>query len=167
MRDRARRKWCFARSPNRTIFKLLRRSKARHRNGKAGRKRNDRLEEMTGFADRKPGATLYFPRQEQGQDRIETTENGGHRRQNSTEATAVKALQDHAAKVTDLAQRGMVAAHEAMSRNGRAMMGGVREAKTAQHHRLYCLPRTARDRVRISFNTVACLVGRFGRPRFT
>ena len=43
--------------------------------------------------------------------------------QTSTDATAVKALQDHAAEVTDLAQRGMVAAHEAMMKNGGGMMG--------------------------------------------
>jgi len=43
--------------------------------------------------------------------------------QTSTDASAVKALQDHAAEVSDLAQRGMVAMHEAMMRNGGGMMG--------------------------------------------
>jgi hypothetical protein len=42
--------------------------------------------------------------------------------QTSTDARVVKALQDHAAEVTDLARRGMIAAHEAMMRNG-GMMG--------------------------------------------
>ncbi len=53
----------------------------------------------------------------------ETTEKGIVVVQTSTDASAVKALQDHAAEVTDLAQRGMVAAHEAMMRNGGGMMG--------------------------------------------
>jgi len=53
----------------------------------------------------------------------ETTEKGIVVVQTSTDATAVKALQDHAAEVTDLAQRGMVAAHEAMMKKGGGMMG--------------------------------------------
>ena len=53
----------------------------------------------------------------------ETTEKGIIVVQTSTTASAVKALQDHAAEVTDLAQRGMVAAHEAMMKNGGGMMG--------------------------------------------
>jgi hypothetical protein len=53
----------------------------------------------------------------------ETTEKGIIVVQTSTDATAVKALQDHAAEVTDLAQRGMVAAHDAMMKNGGGMMG--------------------------------------------
>ena len=53
----------------------------------------------------------------------EVTEKGIVVVQTSTDATAVKALQDHAAEVTDLAQRGMVAAHEAMMKNGGGMMG--------------------------------------------
>ena len=53
----------------------------------------------------------------------ETTEKGIIVVQTSTDATAVKALQDHAAEVTDLAQRGMVAVHEAMMKNGGGMMG--------------------------------------------
>jgi hypothetical protein len=53
----------------------------------------------------------------------ETTEKGIIVVQTSTDATAVKALQDHAAEVTDLAQRGMVAAHEAMMKNSGGMMG--------------------------------------------
>jgi hypothetical protein len=53
----------------------------------------------------------------------ETTEKGIVVVQTSTDASVVKALQDHAAEVTDLAQRGMVAAHEAMMKNGGGMMG--------------------------------------------
>lgn len=65
----------------------------------------------------------------------ETTEKGIVVVQTSTDATAVKALQDHAAEVTDLAQRGMVAAHEAMMKNGGGMMGrGMRGAMNDQQH---------------------------------
>lgn len=53
----------------------------------------------------------------------ETTEKGIVVVQTSTDATAVRVLQDHAAEVTDLAQRGMVAVHEAMMKNGGGMMG--------------------------------------------
>ena len=53
----------------------------------------------------------------------EVTEKGIIVVQTSADANAVKALQDHAAEVTDLAQRGMVAAHEAMMKNGNGMMG--------------------------------------------
>ena len=59
----------------------------------------------------------------------EVTEKGIIVVQTSADANAVKALQDHAAEVTDLAQRGMVAAHEAMMKNGGGMMGrGMRGA---------------------------------------
>ena len=58
----------------------------------------------------------------------ETTEKGIVVIQTSADAGAVKALQDHAAEVTDLAQRGMIAAQEAMMKNGgmmgRGMMAG-------------------------------------------
>jgi hypothetical protein len=53
----------------------------------------------------------------------EVTEKGVVVVQTSTDASAVRALQDHAAQVTDFAQRGMVAAHEAMMKNGGGMMG--------------------------------------------
>jgi hypothetical protein len=52
----------------------------------------------------------------------ETTEKGVIVVQTSTDASAVKALQDHAAEVSDLARRGMAAAHEAMMKNGGGMM---------------------------------------------
>lgn len=65
----------------------------------------------------------------------ETTEKGVIVVQTSADAAAVKALQDHAAEVTDLAQRGMVAAHEAMMKNGGGMMGrGMRGAMNDQQH---------------------------------
>jgi hypothetical protein len=65
----------------------------------------------------------------------ETTEKGVIVVQTSTDASAVKALQDHAAEVTDLAQRGMVAAHEAMMKNGGGMMGrGMRGAMNDPQH---------------------------------
>jgi len=63
----------------------------------------------------------------------ETTEKGIVVIQTSTDATAVKALQDHAAEVTDLAQRGMVAAHEAMMKNGGGMMGRAMNDRQHQH----------------------------------
>jgi hypothetical protein len=44
--------------------------------------------------------------------------------QTSTDTAAVKALQEHAAEVSDLARRGMVAAHEAMMRSS-GIMGGT------------------------------------------
>ena len=56
--------------------------------------------------------------------------------QTSTDARAVKALQDHAAEVTDLARRGMVAAHEAMMKNHGGMMGrGMRSGTDEPQYR--------------------------------
>ena len=67
----------------------------------------------------------------------ETTEKGITVVQTSTDASTVKALQDHAAEVTDLAQRGMVAAHEAMMKNGGGLMergmGGAMAEPQHQH----------------------------------
>ena len=65
----------------------------------------------------------------------ETTEKGVVVVQTSTDATAVKSLQDHAAEVTDLARRGMVAAQEAMMKNGGMMGRGMHGAMAGQHHR--------------------------------
>ena len=48
--------------------------------------------------------------------------------QTSTDAAAVKALQDHAVEVSDLVERGMMAAHEAMLKNGGMMGHGMRGA---------------------------------------
>ena len=79
---------------------------------------------------RDPGLPIESPALKQifrDKDKIkttyETTEKGVIVVQTSGDASTVKALQDHAAEVTDLAQRGMVAAHEAMMRNGGGMMG--------------------------------------------
>jgi hypothetical protein len=56
--------------------------------------------------------------------------------QTSTDAAAVTALQQHAAEVSDLARRGMIAAHEAMMRNHGAMMGrGMRSDAAEPQHR--------------------------------
>jgi hypothetical protein len=63
----------------------------------------------------------------------ETTEKGIIVVQTSTDAGAVKALQDHAAEVSDLAQRGMIAAHEAMMKNGSGMMGRGMRGSMAEH----------------------------------
>lgn len=54
----------------------------------------------------------------------EVTEKGIIVVQTSTDASVVKALQDHAAEVSDLAKRGMVAGHEAMMKNAGGMMHG-------------------------------------------
>ena len=59
----------------------------------------------------------------------EVTEKGVAVVQTSTDPEVVKALQDHAAEVSDLVARGMIAAHEAMMKNGGGMMGhGMRHA---------------------------------------
>jgi hypothetical protein len=53
----------------------------------------------------------------------EVTEKGIIVVQTSADVNVVKALQDHAAEVSDLAQRGMVAARDAMMKNSGGMMG--------------------------------------------
>ena len=70
-----------------------------------------------------PALHAIFRNKDKIKTAYETTEKGIAVVQTSTDATAVKALQDHAAEVTDLVQRGMVAAHEAMMKNGGGMMG--------------------------------------------
>jgi hypothetical protein len=45
--------------------------------------------------------------------------------QTSTDAETVRLLQTHAAEVTELTRRGMIAAHEAMMRNGGMMRHGM------------------------------------------
>jgi hypothetical protein len=70
-----------------------------------------------------PALHSIFRERDKIQTTYETTENGIVVVQTSTDATAVKALQDHAAEVTDFAQRGMVAAHEVMMKNGGGMTG--------------------------------------------
>ena len=54
----------------------------------------------------------------------ETTEKGIIVVQTSTDPKVVTALQEHAAEVSDLARRGMVAMHEAMMKNGGGMRHG-------------------------------------------
>ena len=70
-----------------------------------------------------PALHAIFRNKDKIKTAYETTEKGVVVVQTSADATAVKALQDHAAEVTDLAQRGMIAAHEAMMKNGGGMMG--------------------------------------------
>jgi hypothetical protein len=70
-----------------------------------------------------PALHSIFRHKDKVKTAYETTEKGIVIVQTSTDESAVKALQDHAAEVTDLAQRGMVAAHEAMMKNGGGMMG--------------------------------------------
>jgi hypothetical protein len=70
-----------------------------------------------------PALHSIFRDKDKVKSTYEVTEKGIIVVQTSTDASAVKALQDHAAEVTDLAQRGMVAAHEAMMKNGGGMMG--------------------------------------------
>jgi hypothetical protein len=55
---------------------------------------------------------------------VQTTANGAIVTQTSVDPDTVRALQEHAAEVSDLVQRGMVAIHEAMMRNG-GMHGGM------------------------------------------
>jgi hypothetical protein len=81
---------------------------------------------------RDPGLPIESPALHQifrDKDKIkstyEVTEKGIVVVQTSTDASAVKALQEHAAEVTDLANRGMVAAHEAMMKNSGMMAGGM------------------------------------------
>ena len=70
-----------------------------------------------------PALHAIFQNKDKIKTAYETTEKGVVVVQTSADATAVKALQDHAAEVSDLAQRGMIAAHEAMMKNGGGMMG--------------------------------------------
>jgi hypothetical protein len=69
-----------------------------------------------------PALHAIFQYKDKIKSAYETTEKGVIVVQTSTDAAAVKALQDHAAEVSDLARRGMVAAQEAMMKNGGGMM---------------------------------------------
>lgn len=73
-----------------------------------------------------PALHAIFRHKDKIKTTYEVTEKGIIVVQTSIAATAVKALQDHAAEVTDLAQRGMVAAHEAMMKNGGMLGRGMR-----------------------------------------
>jgi tRNA pseudouridine-54 N-methylase len=70
-----------------------------------------------------PALHSIFRDKDKVKSTYEVTEKGIIVVQTSTDSSAVKALQDHATEVTDLAQRGMVAAQEAMMKNGGGMMG--------------------------------------------
>jgi hypothetical protein len=91
---------------------------------------------------RDPGLPIESPALRQifrDKDKIESTyevtEKGIVVVQTSTDPATVKALQVHAAEVTDFAQRGMVAMHEAMMKNHSGKMGGGMRAMTGQQHR--------------------------------
>jgi hypothetical protein len=73
-----------------------------------------------------PALHAIFRDKDKIKSTYEVTEKGIVVVQTSTDANAVKALQQHAAEVSDLAQRGMVAAHEAMMKNGGMMRQGMR-----------------------------------------
>lgn len=76
-----------------------------------------------------PALHLIFRDKDKIKSTYEVTEKGIVVVQTSTDAAAVKALQEHAVEVSDLAQRGMVAAHEAMMKNAGGIMGhGMRGA---------------------------------------
>jgi hypothetical protein len=90
---------------------------------------------------RDPGLPIESPALRQifrDKDKIksayEETEKGVVVVQTSTDPETVKALQVHAAEVTDFAQRGMVAMHEAMMKNHGGMMGGGMRAMTGHQH---------------------------------
>lgn len=70
-----------------------------------------------------PALRSLFPARDKIKSTYRPTEKGYVVIQTSTDPTVVKALQLHAAEVSDLARRGMVAAHETMMKNGRGMMG--------------------------------------------
>lgn len=70
-----------------------------------------------------PALHAIFRNRDKIQTAYETTEKGIIVVQTSADVSTVKVLQEHAAEVTDLARRGMVAAHEAMMKNGGGMMG--------------------------------------------
>jgi len=82
-----------------------------------------------------PALHAIFRDKDKIKSTYEVTQKGIIVVQTSTDASAVKALQDHAAEVSDLAKRGMVAAHEAMMKNGGGMMGrGMRGASAEPQH---------------------------------
>jgi hypothetical protein len=83
-----------------------------------------------------PALRQIFQDKEKIKSTYEATEKGIVVVQTSTDPATVKALQVHAAEVTDFAQRGMVAMHEAMMRSHGGMMGGgMRGAMADRQHR--------------------------------
>ncbi len=82
-----------------------------------------------------PALHAIFRDKDKIKSAYEVTEKGIIVVQTSTDASAVKVLQEHAAEVSDLAQRGMVAAHEAMMKNGGGMIGrGMHRAMADPQH---------------------------------
>jgi hypothetical protein len=71
-----------------------------------------------------PALRAIFRYKDKIKSAYEVTEKGVIVDQTSTDAAAVKVLQEHAAEVSDLVRRGMAAAHEAMMKNS-GMMGGM------------------------------------------
>ena len=66
-----------------------------------------------------PTLDILFERRESIQTEIETTDAGIEVTQTSDDPEVVAALQTHAAEVTDMADRGMQAVHEAMMQRAR------------------------------------------------
>jgi len=83
-----------------------------------------------------PALHAIFRHKDKIKSTYEVTEKGIIVVQTSTDATAVKVLQQHAAEVSGLAQRGMIAAHETMMSNHGGMMGrGMRSGMAEPQHR--------------------------------
>jgi hypothetical protein len=74
-----------------------------------------------------PALRAIFRDKDKIKSAYEMTEKGVVVVQTSSDAETVKALQTHAAEVSDLARRGMPAAHEAMMRNMGGMMHGMHD----------------------------------------
>jgi hypothetical protein len=79
-----------------------------------------------------PALHLIFREKDKIKSAYQVTDKGIIVVQTSTDASTVKALQDHAAEVADLARRGMVAMHEAMMKNGGGMMGRAMRGAMAE-----------------------------------
>jgi len=82
-----------------------------------------------------PALRQIFQDKDKIKSTYEVTEKGIVVVQTSTDPATVKALQVHAAEVTDFAQRGMVAMHQAMMKNHGGIMGGGMRAMAGQQHR--------------------------------
>jgi glutamate-1-semialdehyde aminotransferase len=82
-----------------------------------------------------PALRSIFQYKDKIKSTYEVTDKGIVVVQTSTDANAVEALQKHAAEVTDLVDRGMVAAHETMMKNHGGMMGrGMHGAMANRRH---------------------------------
>jgi tRNA pseudouridine-54 N-methylase len=79
-----------------------------------------------------PALHTTFREKDKIKGAYQMTDKGSIVVQTSTDANTVKALQDHAAEVTNLARLGMVAMHEAMLRNGGGMMGHDKHGAMAE-----------------------------------